>query len=63
MVLRLAVIGAGVVGLSTAVAVQNRLPEAHVDVIADRFTTHTTSHGSGGLFVPYAEKIPEALNE
>ncbi|RUS80871.1 hypothetical protein EGW08_011390 [Elysia chlorotica] len=63
MVLRIAVIGAGIVGLSTAVSVQARLPEAQVDVIADRFTTHTTSHGSGGLFVPYANNIPQELND
>ncbi|GFN92223.1 D-aspartate oxidase-like [Plakobranchus ocellatus] len=61
MVLKIAVIGAGIVGLSSAVAVQNRLPEASVDVIADKLTRHTTSHGSGGLFAPRAEGIPEAL--
>ncbi|GFN92220.1 D-aspartate oxidase-like [Plakobranchus ocellatus] len=61
MVLKIAVIGAGIIGLSSAVAVQNRLQDASVTIIADRLTRHTTSHGSGGLFVPEAEGIPEAL--
>jgi len=46
------VIGAGVVGLSTAAAICDLLPDVKVTVVADRFYEQTTSYGSGGLFVP-----------
>ncbi|WAR12210.1 OXDD-like protein [Mya arenaria] len=54
----IAVIGAGVVGLSTAVNIQEVLPGRHVTVIADRFTTGTTSHGAAGIIRPTLEKTP-----
>nr|KAG5709288.1 hypothetical protein BaRGS_018040 [Batillaria attramentaria] len=50
----IAVVGAGVMGLSSAVAIQRALPNARVTIMADKFTTDTTSDGAGGLFVPYA---------
>ena len=48
----IAVIGAGVVGLSTAINIQQRLPDADVTIIAETFTSDTTSHGAGGIFLP-----------
>ena len=56
---RIAVIGAGVVGLSTALNVQQRLPDADITIIADRFTTETTSHGAGGIFLPTYKAHPD----
>lgn len=53
----IAVIGAGVVGLSTAINIQKLLPTAVVTIIADKFTKETTSDGAGGLFRPNAEYI------
>lgn len=50
--LNIAVIGAGVVGLSSAVAVQQRLRNVKVTIIADRFDEGTTSWGAGGFFRP-----------
>ncbi|WAR16199.1 OXDD-like protein [Mya arenaria] len=47
-----AVLGAGVIGLSTAAAVLDLLPDVKVTVMADKFGADTTSYGSGGLFVP-----------
>jgi predicted NAD/FAD-binding protein len=35
----IAVLGAGVVGLSTAINIQNLFPRAEVTVIADKFNT------------------------
>ncbi|RUS80870.1 hypothetical protein EGW08_011389 [Elysia chlorotica] len=61
MVLRIGVIGAGVVGLSSALAVQKRLAHAQVDIMADRFTTYTTSNGAGGLFMPRLQD-PDVLD-
>lgn len=50
--LHFAVVGAGVVGLSTALELQRRLPQAGVTIIADRFTVDTTSDVAAGLFRP-----------
>jgi len=55
---RVAVVGAGAVGLSTAVQIQQLRPSANVTLIADRFTTETTSHGAAGIFRPAADKCP-----
>ncbi|OWF52556.1 D-aspartate oxidase [Mizuhopecten yessoensis] len=52
------VIGAGVVGLSTAVNIQRVLPGVKVKVVADRFYDKTTSIGAGGIFLPTAKAIP-----
>ncbi|RUS86649.1 hypothetical protein EGW08_005598, partial [Elysia chlorotica] len=50
MVINIAVIGAGAVGLSAALAVQQKINNAKVTLIADRFDEKTTSWGAGGLF-------------
>lgn len=52
----IAVLGAGVVGLSTAINIQNLFPRAEVTVIADKFNTDTTSDGAAGLFRPTYSK-------
>ncbi|XP_021349100.1 D-aspartate oxidase-like isoform X2 [Mizuhopecten yessoensis] len=52
------VIGAGVVGLSTAVNLQRVLPGVKVKVVADRFYDETTSIGAGGIFLPTTTNIP-----
>ena len=57
--LRIAVIGAGVVGLSTAINIQQRLPDVDITIIADKFTTGTTSHGAGGIFLPTYKAHPD----
>ncbi|XP_059176387.1 D-aspartate oxidase-like [Physella acuta] len=49
---KIAVIGAGVMGLSTAVNLQKLIPDAKVTIIADKFGTDTTSTGAGGYFRP-----------
>lgn len=55
--MRVAVIGAGVIGLSTALCVHERfhplVPCLQLEVYADRFTPHTTSDGAAGLWQPY----------
>lgn len=52
------VLGAGVVGLSTAVRIQDVLPNRKVTLIADKFTKDTTSDGAAGIFRPSVEKTP-----
>ena len=56
---KIAVIGAGVVGLSTATRIQQCLPNAEVTIIADKFTKDTTSHGAGGIFLPTSKAHPD----
>jgi len=55
---RIAVVGAGAVGLSTAVQIQQQNAAASVTLIADKFTTETTSHGAAGIFRPSPDKFP-----
>ncbi|XP_033126987.1 D-aspartate oxidase-like [Anneissia japonica] len=45
---RVCVVGCGVIGLSTAIVVQQSL-NAHVTIIADKWSPHTTSDGAAGL--------------
>ena len=49
---QVAVVGAGVVGLSTALSIQQAIPSIDVTVIADKFLNETLSYGAGGLFRP-----------
>ena len=48
---RIAVVGAGVIGLSTAVNVIENCG-CDVTIIADRFTPETLSDGAMGIFEP-----------
>ena len=54
----LAVVGAGAVGLSTAVQLLQQFPDARVTVIAKDFYKDTTSYGAAGLCRPTFEKVP-----
>ena len=47
------VVGAGVIGLSSAVCIQEQLSDVHVTLVADKFSPHTTSDGSGGFCHPH----------
>lgn len=49
---KIAVIGAGVVGMTTAKLVQDKFRNAEVTVIADKFTADTTSAVAAGIFRP-----------
>ena len=55
---RVAVVGAGAVGLSTAVCIQEQIPNTHVTIVADKFDVSTTSDGAAGLFRPNVEDVP-----
>lgn len=47
-----AVLGAGVVGLSTALELKKKFPSARVSIIADKFTVDTTSDVAAAIFRP-----------
>ena len=49
MVVKIAIIGAGVVGLSCATVIQERFPHSPVTIIADKFSPETTSDGAGKM--------------
>jgi glycine/D-amino acid oxidase-like deaminating enzyme len=55
---QIAVIGAGAVGLSTAVQIQKLIPTANIVIIADKFARDTTSYGAAGIFRPTLSKTP-----
>ena len=50
---KVCVIGAGVIGLSTALRIRHLLPGADVCVLASSFDVGTTSDGAAGLWEPY----------
>lgn len=46
------VIGAGVVGLTTALKLQVEFPTANVSILSDKFDVETTSDVAAGIFRP-----------
>lgn len=61
----IAIIGAGVIGLTSAVRLAEELPSASVTVIAQSFGKDTTSAGAAGLWEPYklSDTPPELINK
>lgn len=51
-ILKFGIIGAGIVGLTSALELQNALPSADITIIAEKFNEDTTSHGAAGIFRP-----------
>ena len=58
------VLGAGVVGLSTALRLSQELPGTAITVVADRFDLDTTTSGAAGLWEPFklSDTPPELVN-
>lgn len=50
---KICVLGAGVVGLTTAFEIQKMIPDCELTIIADKFNSDTTSDGAAGLFTPF----------
>nr|CAH0098111.1 unnamed protein product [Daphnia galeata] len=53
MVVKVAVIGAGVIGLSVATVLQEKFPNLSITLFADKFSPGTTSDGAAGLWMPF----------
>ncbi|RLU23274.1 hypothetical protein DMN91_003477 [Ooceraea biroi] len=51
--MRVAVVGAGVIGVTSAFAVKSAFPSYDVKIFADAFSPDTTGDGSAGLWSPY----------
>ncbi|XP_072046262.1 D-aspartate oxidase-like [Amphiura filiformis] len=52
MTRKVCVIGAGIIGLSTAVCIIEQIPDVQVTIIADKFTPETTGDGANGVWSP-----------
>jgi len=50
---KVCVVGAGVIGISSAVCIQAELKDADVTVMADAFSPDTTGDGSAGFWQPH----------
>ena len=51
--MRVTVVGAGVIGMTSALAVKTNFPQFEVHVVSDEFSPATTGDGSAGLWTPY----------
>ncbi len=51
---RIVVVGAGVIGLSTAYNILTELLDTEVTVIAEKFSPNTTSDVAAGIWIPHA---------
>lgn len=57
-----AVVGGGIIGLSSALCILERDPRVKVTLIADKLTPNTTSDGAAGLIMPFVlENTPIRL--
>jgi D-amino-acid oxidase len=50
---KVAVVGAGIIGLGSALAIQNQIPGIEITLISDKFSPETTGDGAAGLWTPY----------
>jgi D-amino-acid oxidase len=51
--IKIAVVGAGIMGLSSAVRIQEKFPDAEITIIAEKFSPNTTGDGAAGVWGPY----------
>ncbi|KAL2712211.1 D-aspartate oxidase [Vespula squamosa] len=51
--MRVAIVGAGVIGLTSALALKETFPEYQVTIFSSAFTPDTTGDGSAGLWGPF----------
>uniref|UniRef100_A0A3B1JCX3 D-aspartate oxidase n=1 Tax=Astyanax mexicanus TaxID=7994 RepID=A0A3B1JCX3_ASTMX len=49
---KVAVVGAGVIGLSTAVCIAEGLPFSSVTILSEKFSPDTTGDGAAGILIP-----------
>ncbi|KAK3089968.1 hypothetical protein FSP39_008105 [Pinctada imbricata] len=57
---KICVIGAGVIGVTSAFCIQEQVPGTEVTIIADTFSPSTTSDGSAGFWLPFLVSQQEA---
>ena len=59
--MKVAVVGAGIVGLNTALEFQRKYPSADITVVAEKFNQETTSDGAAGLIWPSSSFMGPSL--
>lgn len=50
---KVAVVGAGIIGLSSAVCIQRSCPDLEITLITEKISPHTTSDIAAGVWLPY----------
>jgi len=50
---RVCVIGAGIIGLSTAYRLKEAVPDVDITIVAEEFSPNTTGDGSAGFWRPF----------
>ena len=55
--MKVCILGAGVIGLSTALNIKQQRPDIEVAIYTETTTPNTTGDGAAGLWMPYL--IPE----
>lgn len=50
---KVVVVGAGVIGITSALAIKIQFPKLEVIIIAEKYSPDTTGDGSAGLWDPY----------
>jgi len=51
--MKICVVGAGIIGTSSAIKLKKAFPEAELAIVAASFSPLTTSDGSGGFWRPH----------
>jgi len=51
--LKVAVVGAGIIGTSSALLLIESIPDLDITIISEKWSPNTTGDGSGGLLYPY----------
>ena len=51
--MKICVIGAGIIGTSSAIQLKRAFPDSEITIISDNFSPHTVSDGSGGFWQPH----------
>lgn len=50
---QICVIGGGIIGVTSALAIKEKFPNFNVTIFADKYTPNTTGDGSAGFWDPY----------
>merc|ERR1712198_564324 len=50
---RIAIIGGGIIGISTGLAIQEKIPSTEVDIFSEELSPNTTADGAAGIFGLY----------
>jgi len=60
---KVAVVGGGIIGLSSAYCLKQKYPDLDVSLISEEYSPDTTGDGAAGLWTPYllSDTSPELI--